>query len=354
MQRSIIFAGDINLMKVSDPAVPFARVSAELKNADVVFGNLECCLYEPPASRSVMDEGFYATPAAGLALKLAGFHVVGSANNVTYGGEAIKATLSELAKLGIAHTGAGENDEQARAAAIIEQKGLRFGFLQRTSVYWPTNHEAGAHTPGIAALRGYTSYQLPIYKTRPDVPPANRPGVPPEIVTWVDPAYLARYREEVAALKKRVNIVVVSHHWGLFEDVLQYMSEIAHTAIDAGADIVIGHGPHYSLPIEIYKGKPIFYGLGSFSFHTGHGGRVHEDWVGMMARVVIDENKIERVSFRFVRHNAKNETVLCAAKDENEMFAKIAERSAQYGTHLVIDGVEAVASRAQTNVAERT
>ena len=50
------------------------------------------------------------------------------------------------------------------------------------------------------------------------------------------------------------------------------MTEIGHAAIDAGADIVIGHGPHYSLPVEVYRGKPIFYGLGSFSFHTGHAG----------------------------------------------------------------------------------
>jgi hypothetical protein len=50
---------------------------------------------------------------------------------------------------------------------------------------------------------------------------------------------------------------------------------------------VIGHGPHYSLPVEIYRGKPIFYGLGSFSFHTGHGGRRHGDWIGMLARCEI-------------------------------------------------------------------
>ena len=75
------------------------------------------------------------------------------------------------------------------------------------------------------------------------------------------------------------------------------MTEIAHAAIDAGADVVIGHGPHYSLPVEIYKGKPIFYGLGSFSFHTGHGGLKHGDWVGMLARVVIDGGKASRGRF---------------------------------------------------------
>ena len=231
---------------------------------------------------------------------------------------------------------------RARAAAIVERNGLRFGFVQRTSVYWPTDHEATEHTPGVAALRGITAYQLPLHKTRPEIPPANRPGVPPVVVTWADLGYLAQYREELAALKKQVDVVVASHHWGLHEEVLQYMTEIAHAAIDAGADIVIGHGPHFSLPVEIYQGKPVFYGLGSFSFHTGHGGRPHGDWVGMMAQVTLNERKIERAAFRFVRHNDRNETVLRAMRDEQDMLAKLAQRSAPFNTRIEIEGDEAV------------
>ena len=45
--------------------------------------------------------------------------------------------------------------------------------------------------------------------------------------------------------------------------ILAYQVEIAHTAIDAGADLVMGHGPHTPLGIEIYQDKPIFYGVGS-------------------------------------------------------------------------------------------
>ena len=106
-------------------------------------------------------------------------------------------------------------------------------------------------------------------------------------------------------------MLVASCHWGLGKDVLQYMTDIAHAAIDAGADIVVGHGPHYSLPIEVYKGKPVFYGLGNFSFHTGHGGRKHGDWVGTLVRVAAGGARIERVTFQFVRHNDRNETVPC-------------------------------------------
>lgn len=342
MRRSMLFTGDVNLMNVTDPAGPFARVGAELKGADVLFGNLECCLYQPPAERSLMDEGFYANPDAARALSLAGYHVLGNANNVTYGADAIRSSLRELDGLGIAHTGAGLDRDQARAPAVIERGGMRFGFLQRTSVYWPTNHEAGEHSPGVAVLRGHTAYQLPLHKTRPEIPPANRPGVPPEILTWTDPAYLAQYREDLAALRQQADIVVASHHWGLHEDVLQYMTEIAHAAIEAGADVVIGHGPHYSLPVEVYRGKPVFYGLGNFSFHTGHGGRKHGDWVGMMARVTLDDRRIDQVSFRFVRHNERNETLLRSMKDESEMLAKISERSARFGTRIAAEKDAAV------------
>jgi hypothetical protein len=157
-------------------------------------------------------------------------------------------------------------------------------------------------------------------------------------VTWADRAYLAAFCEDIAALRNRADIVVASCHWGLGEEVLDYMTEIAHAAIDAGADIVIGHGPHYSLPVEVYNGKPIFYGLGSFSFHTGHGGRRHGDWIGMMARVEAGPSGIAAARFRFVRHNSANETVPCALSDEGPTFDRLAAKSAALGASLTPDG----------------
>jgi poly-gamma-glutamate synthesis protein (capsule biosynthesis protein) len=120
------------------------------------------------------------------------------------------------------------------------------------------------------------------------------------------------------------------------------MREIAHAAIDAGADIVIGHGPHYSLPVEVYHGKPIFYGLGSFSFHTGHGGRRHGDWLGMMVRAACAGGAIERVAFQFVRHDERNRTVLRTLAEEAAAFDQIAQESAALGAELAADGDEAV------------
>jgi hypothetical protein len=80
---SLILVGDVNLMNLDDPTVPFRRVSDVFAGADAIFGNLECLLYHPPEGHSVEQEGFFADPAiAGEALKLGGFCAVGLANNV--------------------------------------------------------------------------------------------------------------------------------------------------------------------------------------------------------------------------------------------------------------------------------
>ena len=226
MATKMILTGDVNLMNVADPAVPFSLIENEFRAADIVFSNLECCLYRPPSGHSVEHEGFYADPSvAGEALKSAGIHAVGVANNVNYGEAAITGSIARLDEIGIAHTGAGANRAAARAPVILERDGVRFGFLQRSSVYWPTNHEAGDNTVGIAVIRGHTAYHVPLHGGRP---PANRPGIPPEIVTWADPAYLQWLEEDIADLRRRADIVIASFHWGLHEEVLHYMTEIAH------------------------------------------------------------------------------------------------------------------------------
>jgi hypothetical protein len=88
----------------------------------------------------------------------------------------------------------------------------------------------------------------------------------------------------------------------------------------------------------VYRSKPVFYGLGSFSFHTGHGGRRHGDWIGMMARVEAGPSGIAAARFRFVRHNSANETVPCALSDEGPTFDRLAAKSAALGASLTPDG----------------
>jgi poly-gamma-glutamate synthesis protein (capsule biosynthesis protein) len=347
MPHTLIAVGDINLMNVADPRAPFGRVADALRGADVRFANLECCLYERPAGHAEGSEGFYAHPAAGEALTLAGFDAVGIANNVNYGADAITASCARLDALGIPHTGAGAGRAAARAPVVVERNGCRFGFVQRTSVYWPTNHEAGERSAGVATLQGHTAYQPQLYRLRPEMPPANRPGVPPAILTWADPKALAAYREDLQRLRERCDVLIASHHWGLFDEVLDYQTEIAHAAIDAGADAVVGHGPHYPLAVELYKSKPVFYGLGSFSFHTGHGDRKHGDWRGELARITFDRGAVTRTAFSLVRHNEANETELCPLDREAATIARLQQLSTPFGTQLVREGDELVARKVE-------
>src|SRR5262249_61333741 len=128
--------------------------------------------------------GSVAVPGVGgEALKTAGIQAVGIANTVHYGEAAILASIARLGALALLHTGAGANLAAACAPAIVERGGLRFGFLQRSSVYWPTNHEARKDAAGIAVLKGHNAYHVPMGRLRPGLPPPNRPGVSPRTNT---------------------------------------------------------------------------------------------------------------------------------------------------------------------------
>src|SRR5262245_6177584 len=141
MPLQMILTGDVNLMNLTDPRTPFDRINDELRAADVVFSNLECCLVDTPTGHSSSHEGFFADPeVGGEALKLAGVHAVGIANNVHYGDDNINASIARLERLGILHAGAGADLAAARAPAVLERGGVRFGFLPRSPVHWPTNH----------------------------------------------------------------------------------------------------------------------------------------------------------------------------------------------------------------------
>ena len=70
-------------------------------------------------------------------------------------------------------------------------------------------------------------------------------------------------------LRKQVDIVALSIHWGIHfipAVLADYQREVAHAAIDAGADVILGHHTHILKPIEVYKGKVIFYSLANFAW----------------------------------------------------------------------------------------
>src|SRR6185369_14979350 len=131
MAKKLLLTGDVNLMNVAEAAEPFRKIVDELHAANVVFGNMECCLHLPASRHSHATEGFFADPAVGgEALKFAGIHAVGIANKVNYGAANIAASIARLDVVGVLHTGAGPDLAAARAPVIVNRNGLRVGILQ--------------------------------------------------------------------------------------------------------------------------------------------------------------------------------------------------------------------------------
>ena len=87
----------------------------------------------------------------------------------------------------------------------------------------------------------------------------------------------------------------------------EYQRQLAHTALDAGADLVFGHGTHTIQGVEVYNGKPILYAMGHSNFdQPGYEKSVD----GLVARVVIQAKKIQRVSFVPVTRDSNNDVYL--------------------------------------------
>jgi poly-gamma-glutamate synthesis protein (capsule biosynthesis protein) len=93
------------------------------------------------------------------------------------------------------------------------------------------------------------------------------PGGPPAIYTFADPASLEAMASDIAALRPRVNVLAVALHQGIGHTpavVAMYERQVARAAIEAGADVVVAHHAHILRGVDVYKGRPIFHGLGNF------------------------------------------------------------------------------------------
>lgn len=333
MNQTLYLLGDINLKGVEDASGLFHHVNPPLRQADLVFANLECCLYDLP-EHAQERRGFYTSPRHAQVLRDAGLQAVGNANNVNIGHEAVLSSLAALRAASLPCVGAGANAGEARAPLIEVRDGVRYGFLQRTAVYWPDNHEATASHAGVAIIRAHTAYRprLEMQAAR------TRPGVPPEILTWADPQSLAQFRTDVAALREQADVVIASLHWGYRREVLHYQREYAHAAVEAGADIVLGHGPHMILPIELHQGRPILYGSGNFSFQVAHQADAHTEWTGMTVRVDIRDGRPAAMQCRFVQRNDANQTVFVPASQVPQERDLLIQSSAALGANLHVSG----------------
>ena len=104
--------------------------------------------------------------------------------------------------------------------------------------------------------------------------------------------------DDIRRLANQADIVIVSFHWGVSgtTEIVSYMKDIGRSVVDAGADVVFGHGPHKYQKIEIYQGKPIFYSLAQFVFDDRRADRVRRFREGLLLRLTVKDKKINGIS----------------------------------------------------------
>jgi poly-gamma-glutamate capsule biosynthesis protein CapA/YwtB (metallophosphatase superfamily) len=228
-----------------------------LRSADLTLANFE----NPVLENAVWhpeDPTFTGDLRLLPILEQAGIDGVTLANNhiLDAGVPGLVETIGHLEEAGISHAGAGPDLAAAREPMVFELGGsLRVGVLSYQNVPSYEWAWATSSVPGTAPLEE-------------------------EVL-----------REDVRDLRAEVDLVVVMPHWGI-----EYTAppeseqvELAHAAIDEGADLVVGDHAHWAKGIEVYEGKPIFYGTGNFLFDQAWS---EETSTGIFAEVILYEDRI--------------------------------------------------------------
>lgn len=200
---------------------------------DLTVINLECAVTEL-GSPLPKEFTFRGDPAALPAMREAGVEVANLGNNHSYdyGPEALVDTRRNVERAGLHAVGAGRNQRQALAPALLDLKGWTVAVVGLDQVVdpWP-EAVATATKPGTAA--GHDTDLMIRAIRRAD---------------------------------RLADLVIVTIHWGVELDTRPRPEqvELGHRMIDAGADAIFGHHSHRLQPVDTYKGRPIFWGLGNF------------------------------------------------------------------------------------------
>lgn len=257
--QALIFATGDLIIDEPDPHSFFAPAKDLLRTGDFVVGQIEVPHTDRGEANSTDVPAPPAPPENLAPLKECGFNLCTTCGNHAHdnGVPGIVDTLDLLRGLGIAATGTGRTITEAKTPAIVERKGIRVGLIGYNAVGpregWATSHKAGVSYVQIL--------------THHEPSPRATPGLPAAIYTFPEPESLAQMQADIRALRPQVDVLLVALHKGMVHthaELQMYERPLAHAAIDAGADAVIGHHAHILRGIEVYQGKPIYHNLGNF------------------------------------------------------------------------------------------
>lgn len=232
---TLSFSADVDLGRPATVAnLEAAATDVDYAAADVALINMA-----QPSGPGAMAN---LSPSAAAAEAITSAEIVSLASNrvMADGPTGLIETLNELEQAGMRPLGAGRNRQEARRPEILEVKGQRIAYL------------------GYSDQDTYAAGTL-------------RPGTNPAIKEDV--------AEDIQAIRSQVDWVIVNYHWN--QDLADYPGDrqvdLAHFAIDQGADLVVGHHPNVLQGAEIYKGRAIAYSLGNFIFAPPGDGAEQEE-----------------------------------------------------------------------------
>jgi len=249
----VVCCGDL-VLDEPDPDHWLAGIAPALRSASLAIGHLEVPhtrrgqeLSADVPAPGALPEHLSALSHAGVdAVTLAGNHIADC------GAEGIEDTLATLGQNGIAHTGAAMNLALARAPAWLEAGGVRIALLSYNCVgpeqSWATPASAGCAYIRVSAEGGGAI-------------------APAADLRYPDPDSVALMAADVEKARSAgAAICIVALHKGIVHvpaRLAPYERPLARAAIDAGADLIIGHHAHILRGFEFYRGRPVFHGLGN-------------------------------------------------------------------------------------------
>lgn len=302
---TLVLTGDsiINRRLSAYEAPGVDELYERIRKADAAFTNFETLIHDFRISGAAQSGGTYMGSPAFVTeeLEWAGFDLLATANNHTgdYGAEGLLSTRKALDRSKLVYAGVGDNLARARSPAYFDSKAGRVALVSVCSTF-PEASMAGPQRkdmpgrPGLNPLRLETTYTVDaktyaLFRSLagPNAEKNNPQGTTLRYLNALfkrGEAVEARTEankqdlEEIAAsvrdARKQADWVILSIHsheapsWDQRELPPEFLIAFSKTMIDAGADVVVGHGPHFLKGIELYKGKPIFYSLGNFIFEN--------------------------------------------------------------------------------------
>jgi poly-gamma-glutamate capsule biosynthesis protein CapA/YwtB (metallophosphatase superfamily) len=326
---TLALAGDTMLTRKLTPFKEerFLALRGVLNGCDAAFANLEGTVHTWDEGTPGITQGTFMTTDPKLLedLKWLGINLVSCANNhaFDYGEDGVLANLRHLHEAGIVHAGTGKNLTEARAPGYLDTPNGRVALIAATATFRPWN-QAGEQRPdlrgrpGINPLGFQTTYSVDVaafeqlqrisrelgfekgierarkhFYSDKEIPNAKSTelsllgnryllGEGFSIATQTNERDLQDNLRWIREARRQSDWLVVSAHCHEFggpslltagtraelEETADFVTKFARQAIDEGADVFVGHGSHFPMGIEIYRGKPIFYSVGNFVFQN--------------------------------------------------------------------------------------